>query len=65
MATTFYVNGDQVSKQSAKRYLDHAAMNQGYEPENYESAWKAVGRSEESREFINEVSGYALEIVVS
>lgn len=61
--TTFYINGAEVSKQRAKQCLDATAMRQGYEPENYDSAWHRVSGSEEAREFINEISGYVLEIV--
>lgn len=61
----FYINGNQVNKQAAKQFLDMAAMNSGYDEESYSAAWNRAGRSEEAREFINEISDYQLEIIAA
>jgi hypothetical protein len=62
----YYWDGEQVGKLQALSMLEDAAGSQGYERENYIGAWKSAAspNAEESREFLNEVSGYHLEIVV-
>jgi hypothetical protein len=63
---TYYWDGEQLGKTQALMMLEDAAGNQGYERENWIGAWKSAGsaNAEESREFLNEISGYHLEIVV-
>lgn len=60
----YYWNGDRVTKESAFRLISDVADRQGYELDNWSTAWAHAGRSEESRDFLCEISGYALEIVV-
>lgn len=60
----YYWNGDRITKESAFRLLSSVADQQGYELENWSSAWTRATRSEESRDFLNELSGYALEICI-
>jgi hypothetical protein len=66
MSTNYFVNGQQVNATTAREWLEDRAEEQGYERENYERAWARAVRpeAEESRDFIFEVSGYTLEIVV-
>lgn len=61
----YYWNGAQVTRSQAKALLADAADRQGYESENWANAWARANASEEAREFLNELSGYALEIVAN
>ena len=60
---TYYIDGSKTTPAFAKAYLAMRAEQTGYEQETWSAAWRSAGRSEESREFVNEISGYTLEIV--
>lgn len=59
-----YWNGNPISEARAIERLESSASNKGYERENWIDAWSSKGRSETSRDFLYEVSGYCLEIAV-
>jgi hypothetical protein len=56
-------NGNPINERAVLELLEIAAESQGYEKENWFNAWVSKGRSEESRDFLYEVSNYQLEIV--
>lgn len=64
MKVTYYINGSQVSGSTALDCLSNEADRMGYESENWSSAWDRRATSEEAREFLNEISGYTVEIMV-
>lgn len=59
-----YVDGCPVTEKRALAFLREEAARRGYEPENWETAWKRRQRSEEARELLGEITGYQLEIEV-
>lgn len=59
----YYHNGQPINERTALALLTDAADRQGYESENWAAAWDNRKHSEESREFLNEISGYTLEFV--
>ncbi|CAB3730605.1 hypothetical protein [Paraburkholderia rhynchosiae] len=62
MTFTYFWNGASVSRAQASLLVAREAYSHGYEKENWEPAFRSPG-TEERREFLNEISGYQLEIV--
>lgn len=58
-----YWNGNPINERGAIELLAIAAEGQGYERENWIGAWTSKSRSEESRDFLYEISNYQLEVV--
>jgi hypothetical protein len=63
MALSYYLNGEEIDERGAKNAIGSRAEQQGYEDENWDNAWRHRATSEESREFLNMVSGYEVEIL--
>jgi hypothetical protein len=59
----YYLNGNKISEQAAREIFSDASASQGYCEDDYESIWSARSFCEESRELINELSNYELEII--
>lgn len=60
---SYYWNGEEVSCAQASLLLARAAYQQGFETENWEPAFRSPS-TEESRDFLFDVSNCQLEIVV-
>ena len=58
-----YINGQHAATSQALAIIAAAADAAGYESENWMPAWNRRAQSEEAREFLNEISGYVVEIV--
>lgn len=59
----FYLNGNPIDSITAAQVVSACCEDKGYDPANIAEAWDKKESSEESREFLNEVSGFELEFV--
>lgn len=64
MAIQYYLSGQAISGKDAARFLTSAAQNAGHDMADIQAYWLARGESEEARDFLFDLSGYSLEIIV-
>ena len=61
----YYINGQETTPAAVKAFCYESAQDAGMEVESWLWAWQQRNRSEEAREFINEISGYVVEMYLA
>jgi hypothetical protein len=59
----YYLNGQEIDSRGAMNGISFRAEQQGMSDDDWASAWRSRADSEEAREYLNEISGYEIELV--